>query len=142
VIADGVKAPGDGIDMELHYVPTTSPGARIPHVWVFDNSGKEHSTLDITGQGAFTLITGIGGEAWVAAAQKFAKDHGIKVNTRVIGPRRDLEDHTGDWARAREIGDSGCLLVRPDHHVAFRAMKASAQAEKDLTSAFNSILGH
>jgi 2,4-dichlorophenol 6-monooxygenase len=142
VIADGVKAPGDGIDMELHYVPSTSPGARIPHVWVFDHSGKEHSTLDITGHGAFTLITGIGGEAWVTAAQKFAKAHAIKVNTCVIGPRRDFEDHTGDWARAREIGDSGCLLVRPDHHVAFRAMKASAQAEKELTSAFNSILGH
>jgi 2,4-dichlorophenol 6-monooxygenase len=142
VIADGVKAPGDGINMELHYVPTTSPGARLPHVWVFDHHGKEHSTLDITGHGAFTLITGIGGEAWVAAAQKFAKAHDIKVATRVIGPRRDFEDHTGDWARAREIGDSGCLLVRPDHHVAFRAMKASAHAEKDLTSAFNKILGH
>jgi 2,4-dichlorophenol 6-monooxygenase len=142
VVKDGAKAPGDGIDMELHYVPTTSPGARIPHVWLFDHGGKEHSTLDITGHGAFTLITGIGGEAWVAAAEKFARDHGIKVNTRVIGPRRDLEDHTGDWARAREIGDSGCLLVRPDHHVAFRAMKASAHAEKDLTHAFNSILGH
>jgi 2,4-dichlorophenol 6-monooxygenase len=142
VIGDGVKAPGDGIDMELHHVPTTSPGARLPHVWVFDHHGQEHSTLDITGHGAFTLITGIGGEAWVAAAEKFAKAHGIKVATRVIGPRRDFEDHIGDWARAREIGDSGCLLVRPDHHVAFRAMKASAHAEKDLTTAFNTILGH
>jgi 2,4-dichlorophenol 6-monooxygenase len=142
VIKDGSKAPGHGIDMELHYVPTTHPGARIPHVWVFDKHGHQHSTLDITGQGAFTLITGIGGEAWVAAAQKFAKSHGIKVNTRVIGPRRDYEDHTGDWARAREIADGGCLLVRPDQHVAFRAMKASAHAEKELTSAFNTILGH
>jgi 2,4-dichlorophenol 6-monooxygenase len=142
VIADGVKAPGSGIDMELHYVPTTSPGARIPHVWVFDKHGAQHSTLDITGQGAFTLITGIGGEAWVDAAQKAAKVNGITINTRVIGPRRDFEDHTGDWARAREITDSGCLLVRPDQHVAFRAMKASATAEKELTSALNSILGH
>ncbi len=142
VIADSSKAPGDGIDMELHYVPTTHPGARIPHVWVFDAAGKQHSTLDITGQGAFTLITGIGGEAWVKAAQTFAKTKGIKINTRVIGPRRDFEDHTGDWARAREISDSGCLLVRPDQHVAFRAMKASGSAEKDLTAAFNTILGH
>jgi 2,4-dichlorophenol 6-monooxygenase len=142
VIADGSKAPGDGIDMELHYVPTTHPGARIPHVWVFDHAGKQHSTLDITGQGAFTLITSIGGEAWVDAAKKLAKAKGITINTRVIGPRRDFEDHTGDWARAREITDAGCLLVRPDQHVAFRAMKASTQAEKELTSALNSILGH
>jgi 2,4-dichlorophenol 6-monooxygenase len=142
VMADNSKAPGDDIDMELHYVPTTHPGARIPHVWVFDHAGKQHSTLDITGQGAFTLITSIGGEAWVDAAKKLAKAKGIAINTRVIGPRRDFEDHTGDWARVRQIADSGCLLVRPDQHVAFRAMKASAHAEKELTSALNSILGH
>jgi 2,4-dichlorophenol 6-monooxygenase len=142
VISDGSKASGQDIDMELHYVPTTHPGARIPHVWIFDHAGKQHSTLDITGQGAFTLITSIGGEAWVEAAKKLAGAKGITINTRVIGPRRDFEDHTGDWARAREITDSGCLLVRPDQHVAFRAIKASAHAEKELTSALNSILGH
>lgn len=142
VVADGSKAPGDGIDMELHYVPTTQPGARVPHVWVFDADGKELSTLDITGQGAFTVITGIGGEAWVKAAQALAKSRGITINTRVIGPRRDFEDHAGSWAEAREISDSGCLLVRPDQHVAFRAMTASSTAEKDIASAFTAILGH
>ena len=141
VVADGVKVPGDGVDMELHYVPTTTPGARIPHVWVFDKHGTQHSTLDITGQGVFTLITSIGGEAWAEAVQKLAKARGITIKTCVIGPRRDFEDHTGDWANAREISDSGCLLVRPDQHVAFRAMKASKTAEKELTSALNSILG-
>jgi 2,4-dichlorophenol 6-monooxygenase len=119
-----------------------SPGARIPHVWVFDHVGKQHSTLDITGQGAFTLITGIGGEAWVEAVQKFATLHGISINTRVIGPRRDYEDHAGDWANIREISDSGCLLIRPDQHVAFRAMKMSASADKDISTAFTKILGH
>ena len=141
-IADGVSAPGDGVDMELHYVPTTSPGARIPHVWVFDKSGKQHSTLDITGQGAFTLLTGIGGEAWVEAAKKFATARGIAINIRVIGPRRDFEDHAGDWASIREISDSGCLLVRPDQHVAFRALKASATAERDIANALTKILGY
>jgi 2,4-dichlorophenol 6-monooxygenase len=142
VIADGIEAPGDGIDMELHYVPTTSPGARIPHVWVFDKHGKKHSTLDITGKGIFTLITGIGGEAWLEAALVAAKKHRIQIVTRVIGPRRDFEDHVGDWARISEISDSGCLLVRPDQHVAFRAIKASANAEKDLANAISTILGH
>jgi 2,4-dichlorophenol 6-monooxygenase len=142
VIADGTKAPGDGIDMELHYVPTTNPGARLPHVWVFDASGKQHSTLDLAGHGAFTLLTGIGGEAWVDAAQKLAKDRGLNLIARVIGPRRDYEDHTGDWARAREVSDGGCILVRPDHHVAWRAMTSSATAEKDLASALKSLMGY
>jgi 2,4-dichlorophenol 6-monooxygenase len=141
VIPDGVKVPGDGIDMELHYVPTTSPGARLPHVWVFDKNGKQHSTLDITGKGAFTLITGIGGEAWVDAAKAEAAKRGMTITTRVIGPRRDFEDHTGDWARAREIADGGCLLVRPDHHVAWRAMGASATAAKDLSAVLMQVLG-
>ena len=142
VVPEKGTPPGDGIDMELHYVPTTFPGARIPHVWVFDKYGREVSTLDITGRGAFTLVTGIGGEAWVAAAQKLSKQLGMEIRTRVIGPRRDYEDHVGDWARAREISDSGCLLVRPDHHVAWRAHKASANAEADLSKAFKTVLGH
>lgn len=142
VIADGRKAPGEGIDMELHYVPTTSPGARIPHVWVFDKSGTQHSTLDLCGHGKFTVITGIGGEAWVKAAQSLGKEMGIEIAAHVIGPRRDFEDHVGDWARAREISDSGCLLVRPDHHVAWRAMEASKTADKDLATALKKVLGH
>jgi 2,4-dichlorophenol 6-monooxygenase len=141
VVGDGLKPPGDGIDMELHYVPTTSPGARLPHVWVFDHAGKQHSTLDLVGKGVFTLITGIGGEAWVEAAAQEAKTRGLAIKTRVIGPRRDYEDHTGDWARASEIEDGGCLLVRPDHHVAFRATSASKTAAKDLNTALRAILG-
>jgi 2,4-dichlorophenol 6-monooxygenase len=141
VIADGSKAPGDGIDMELHYVPTTWPGARIPHAWVFDRQGKQHSTLDLTGHGAFTIVTGIGGEAWVEAAAKVGKELGLTIRTQVIGPRRDYEDHTGDWARAREISDSGCLLIRPDHHVAWRQQKVSPSAPNDLKAALTSILG-
>jgi len=142
VIPDGTTAPGAGIDMELHYVPTTHPGARIPHAWVFDKQGGKHSTLDLCGHGKFTVLTGIGGEAWVAAAKAAGKALGLEIETRVIGPRRDYEDYVGDWARAREIADAGCLLVRPDHHVAWRAMTASKTAEKDLMSALKSVLGH
>ena len=134
-VTDGQPEPAFVKDKELHYAPTTSPGARLPHVWVFDKHGAQHSTLDLTGHGKFTLLTGIGGEAWVEAAK------GLDIVTRVIGPRRDYEDHTGDWARAREIADSGCLLVRPDHHVAWRASNLTADPHADLTRALNAILG-
>jgi 2,4-dichlorophenol 6-monooxygenase len=140
--ADGQKEPAFTKDKELHYAPTTWPGARLPHVWVFDGQGKQHSTLDLTGKGHFTLLTGIGGEAWAKAAEGLGKQLGLPLKVRVIGPRRDYEDHTGDWARASEIEDSGCLLVRPDHHVAWRAFTASPTAEKDLSSALHRILGH
>jgi 2,4-dichlorophenol 6-monooxygenase len=142
VMSEGTKPPGDGVDMELHYVPTTWPGARLPHVWVFGKDGRQHSTLDITGNGQFTVLTGIGGEVWGAAAKSVGKKLGMKIRVNVIGPRHDFEDHTGDWARAREITDTGCILVRPDHHVAWRASKASPSAETDMTTALMNILGH
>jgi 2,4-dichlorophenol 6-monooxygenase len=141
VINENTVPPGGGIDMELHYVPTTWPGARLPHVWVFDRHGRQHSTLDLTGHGCFTILTGIGGEGWAKAAAEVGKSLGLNITSHVIGPRRDYEDHTGDWANAREVSDSGCILVRPDHHVAWRAAKASANPAKDLTSVLNRILG-
>jgi len=46
------------------------------------------------------------------------------------------------WALAhvREIGDSGCLLVRPDHHGRLRARSGqSANAYHDLSKALEQI---
>jgi 2,4-dichlorophenol 6-monooxygenase len=65
---------------------------------------------------------------------------GLPVTVRLIGPRREIEDLTGDWARAREIADSGCILVRPDHHVAWRAETASDTPEADLRRVLTTIL--
>jgi 2,4-dichlorophenol 6-monooxygenase len=140
IVTAGQTEPAFEKDRELHYAPTTWPGARLPHAWVFSKDGKQHSTLDLTGHGQFTVLTGIGGEDWVKAAQSLSKELGIPLTARVIGPRRDYEDHTGDWARINEISDSGCLLVRPDHHVAWRSFNASATAHQDLAHAIKSIL--
>jgi len=119
---DGQIEPAFELDAELHYQPTTWPGARLPHVWVFDGaSGAQVSTLDLAGKGRFTILTGRGGEAWATAAETVGADLGLDLKVHVIGPRQPFVDHTGDWARAREIGDTGCVLVRPDQHVAWRA---------------------
>jgi 2,4-dichlorophenol 6-monooxygenase len=141
VVTDGQAEPAADRDMELHYQPTTWPGARIPHVWLFDKAGKKHSTLDITGKGRFSLITGIGGKDWVEAAATISAEMGVPIRTYVVGPRCALEDHTGDWARAREIKDAGCLLVRPDQHVCWRSVDVSATAEADLRRVLTAILG-
>ena len=142
VVAKGQTPPAPNADMELYYQPTTFPGARLPHAWVYDPHGGRHSTLDLTGHGQFTLLTGIGGEAWIAAAEAASKTLVLPIRCVKIGPRCDYEDHVGDWASAREISDAGCLLVRPDHHVAWRADGTSASAEADLTRVLKQILGH
>ena len=123
VVSDGTSEPAFDRDRELYYHATTWPGARLPHVWL-QKEGRPVSTLDIAGKGRFVVLTGIGGEGWVEAARKAAAVYGISIEGIVIGPGRDLTDLYGEWAEVREIGEAGCLLVRPDHHVGWRAEKA------------------
>lgn len=142
VVAEGQTAPAPNADMELYYQPTTFPGARLPHAWVYDRKGGRHSTLDLCGKGQFTLITGIGGGAWRAAAEAAGKALGLPLRIVTIGPRADFEDHLGDWDKVREIGDGGAVLVRPDQHVAWRSLGPSGEAEAMLTRALRAILGY
>ena len=96
--------------------------------------------MDITGHGVFTVLTGIGGDGWVEAAESLGKEFGITIAVHKIGPRQEWQDLVGDWANAREIRDSGALLVRPDHHVAWRAEGMVADPEAELRRVLNSIL--
>ncbi len=140
IIPDETPAVESELDAELHHLQTTKPGARLPHAWVFDPSGRKISTLDLCGRGRFTLFTGNGGDAWQAAAARIAVDLGIQLDTITIGPKRDFQDHTGDWAGLCEIEDDGCLIVRPDHHVCFRALEKSKDPKHILLQAIKAIM--
>ncbi len=140
IVTDGAAEPPFAQDAELHYQPTTWPGARLPHAWVFDKLGGKHSTLDLTGHGQFTLLTGLGGEAWCDAVASVGAALGLQITCHVIGPRQEFVDHTGNWARSREVGDSGCILVRPDHHVCWRANALTRDPRGDLTRVLGAIM--
>jgi len=140
IVTDGQMEPDFNLDADLHYQPTTWPGARIPHVWLFDAEGNKHSTLDLAGHGVFTLFTGLGGKAWVDAAQKLAAQMGVTIKAHIIGPRQQYIDHTGDWARAREVGDAGCIITRPDQHVCWRHDGGKVDYSGELTRVFATIL--
>ena len=140
IVTDGQPEPTFEKDRELHYQPTTWPGARVPHVWVHGEGGKKASTLDITGHGKFTVLTGIGGEGWIAAAKTVGEELGLDIAGHVIGPRQQWQDFTGDWARAREVGDSGIVLVRPDHHVCWRAQKSVDDPVAEMRRVMTTIL--
>ncbi|MFN3224842.1 MAG: FAD-dependent monooxygenase [Hyphomicrobiales bacterium] len=139
IVTDGQMEPAFELDAELHYQPTTWPGARIPHAWVYDQDGGKHSTLDLVGRGKFTILTGINGEPWADAAEKVSKTLGIDVRAHVIGPRRAIIDHHGDWARAREVNEAGCVLVRPDQHVAWRAEDMADNPQAELTRVLTAL---
>ncbi len=140
VVTDGDPEPAFERDAELHYQSTTWPGARLPHAWVFDLKGAKHSTLDLCGKGRFTLLTGIGGQPWLEAAEQVGSELGIDIRTHLIGPRCEMVDHTGDWARAREVQDSGCVLVRPDHHVAWRSKELAQEPAAELLRVLKAVL--
>ena len=140
VLADGSEEPAYTRDRELYYQPTTWPGAHLPHAWLHDTAGRKLSTLDLCGQGRLTLLTGHGGDAWCRAAETMSRELGIDLAVRRIGLGLDYEDSYGDWARLREIDEAGCLLVRPDQHVAWRSQGAVADAEAVLLGAVKAVL--
>lgn len=139
-ITDGQIEPDFALDPDLHYQPTTWPGARIPHAWLFAPDGAKFSTLDLAGGGGFTLFTGLGGQDWATAAQKAGQALGITIKAHVIGPRQNFVDHTGDWARAREVGDAGCVLTRPDQHVCWRHDGVAADPTGELMRVLTAVL--
>jgi 2,4-dichlorophenol 6-monooxygenase len=139
VAGDGTLEPEYARDPELYYHATTWPGARLPHCWV-GRDGHKVSTHDLAGKGVFTLLTGISGEAWAHAAAQAGAALGVDVAVHVIGPGREYTDLYDDWARLREVTESGCVLVRPDAHVAWRSHELVADPEKALTAVLRQVL--
>ncbi|WP_366510928.1 hypothetical protein [Streptomyces sp. MP131-18] len=127
-VPDHTPEPVQDRDPELYYRATTWPGARLPHAWL-ENGRRRCSTLDVTGQGRFVLLTGPGGERWHEAAREAALLTGLHVTVRGIGTRGGLRDPYGTWAALREVEASGAVLVRPDGHVAWRAADSGHAGE-------------
>ncbi|MGH8633579.1 MAG: FAD-dependent monooxygenase, partial [Burkholderiales bacterium] len=94
------------------YVPTTWPGARLPHVWLNDGSALQ----DRLGPG-YTLLRLGGSQADVS---------GLKRAMRATGAPLDVLDIRDE--AAREIAGFDLLLVRPDLHVAWRGNQLADEA--------------
>lgn len=124
---------------DLVYTPSTRPGSRLPHAWVTVDQ-RRVSTHDLCPFGAYTLLTGPDGRDWIEAAHRIAADTGIPIAARMIGPGGDAEDPYFEWAGLRRIADSGCLLVRPDKHIAFRKNAIGHSAHDELQDVLMRIL--
>jgi 2,4-dichlorophenol 6-monooxygenase len=139
VVADGTEEPAYDRDPQLYYHPTTWPGARLPHCWV-EHGGRRVSTIDLAGKGRFALLTGIGGDGWARAAEAVSARTGVEIAPFVIGPGRDVLDLYGDWAALSQVGERGCVLVRPDLHVAWRSHDLVADPAAELGRVLDAIL--
>jgi 2-polyprenyl-6-methoxyphenol hydroxylase-like FAD-dependent oxidoreductase len=126
---------------------STFPGYHLPHVWLAaDGQSERVSILDLAGKGKFTLFTGIGGDAWVEAAKLVSsRRRGLQIKGYTIGFHCDYMDCYRDWYRVRGVGETGVVLVRPDHFVAWRSQSAPQgkvqEAAAKLEAAMTEILG-
>ena len=140
IVSDGSAPPVPTRDPDLYYQASTVPGSHLPHAWVGDNR-RRFAMMDLAPYDRFTLITGIAGEAWAAAADKVAQELGVPLSTVVIGPGREVTDLYYDWAKVREVEEAGALLVRPDKHIAWRSGSLPADPARALYDALASVLG-
>jgi 2,4-dichlorophenol 6-monooxygenase len=139
IVSDGAERP-ESRDADLYYALSTVPGAHLPHAWVGDAMHRR-AMMDLAPYTRWTLITGIAGDAWEAAAEKVAREFGLPLSAVVIGPGREVTDLYYDWAKLREVEEEGALLVRPDKHIAWRSMGLPEDPEGALRAALGSILG-
>ncbi|HEY7555648.1 MAG TPA: FAD-dependent monooxygenase [Candidatus Binatia bacterium] len=108
-VSDGTFAPP--LD-HGHYVPSTWPGARAPHVWLRDG----RSMLDLFGKG-FTLLDLAANLSGTSAFAAAAANVGMPINVvRLQEPR------------VKQTYERSLVLIRPDGHVAWRGDSVPADA--------------
>lgn len=140
VVSNGEAFPPYERDPDLYYHPTTHPGAPLPRVWL-QRGTEDISNLDLCRNDRFTLITGIDGSTWADAAAAVSRETGMSIEPVAVGLGQLNNDVLGLWSRRREIGDDGCLLVRPDRIIAWRCSRGVSDPAGALREAVTKILG-
>jgi 2-polyprenyl-6-methoxyphenol hydroxylase-like FAD-dependent oxidoreductase len=99
-----LEAGAPHADEPTVYIPSARPGARAPHIWlkgqsIYDLFGLDYTLL------CFADASPEGIQAWEAAAK------GVGVPLSVLRV---------DSPEAQALYAANCVLIRPDHHVAWR----------------------
>ncbi len=139
VVDEGAAPIAYARDPELYYQPSSRPGARVPHIWV-RRQGRTISTLDLCHPERFTLLARTRGAAWIEAAARVAEETGVPLDAYRVGLGTEVADLYGTFGDAAEIGETGCLLVRPDQFVAWRRSAMPEDPHDALLTALRSCL--
>jgi 2,4-dichlorophenol 6-monooxygenase len=110
------------------YEPTARPGARLPHAWLDHVGGA--STLDLVPIDRPVLFSFGDHDRWAEML-----DSAEVATVRVGVDTKPLDT----WRDVCAVGETGALLVRPDHHVAWRAV--APDTSPGLGSALDAVAG-
>jgi 2,4-dichlorophenol 6-monooxygenase len=122
VVDDGTPLP-EAANSVRDYIPTTHPGARLPHAWI-QRDGARISTLDLVPLDRFVLLTS--SAAWADAGRALST-HDVPLDVVLIDPAFS------------DLADDCAVLVRPDQHVGWRAVGPDGDAVATLRAALAAL---
>jgi 2-polyprenyl-6-methoxyphenol hydroxylase-like FAD-dependent oxidoreductase len=102
--------PGGPEHLFREYVPTTWPGARLPHVWL----GNQTAVHDLIG-GGYTLLRLGNSKADTSGLERAM--HALAAPFEIVTVSDDI---------ARDVYGRDLILLRPDLHIAWRGNDAPA----------------
>ncbi|MGK8436810.1 FAD-dependent monooxygenase [Ectopseudomonas hydrolytica] len=117
------------------YRPTTWPGSRLPHVMV-DCGGKLTPIHSLIDKRLFTLVTA-DSDSWQHAISAHPKKVDLGIN--VVSLSALTPDDRQAAIALYEVGEFGAVLVRPDHHIAWRTTDGASTAVQLLVDIANQI---
>ncbi len=109
IVPDGAPEPPDAANI---YVPTASPGGRLPHMWLEDG----RSVFDLLGFEWSLLVTGPAAQDRIGPFRAAADDLGLELTVVEL-----------DFDAARELYGAELVLIRPDQIVAWRGAAGSTE---------------
>lgn len=127
---DSSSTPAEDV---VDYVPTTYPGARLPHA-VLSVDGTLVDAHDALDPNRLTLLT-FAGDEWAPVVSTLAASGPGVVTVVADAPSGTERRHLIDLY---EVGEVGAVLVRPDGHVAWRTADSASAAGASLSGFLNS----
>ncbi len=116
------------------YVPSTTPGSRLPHCWL-QKEGERLSTLDLVKSDRLLVLAFQGLDGALEDVVRRVQASGTAVDVAAIAPGSMIEpaeDQFADLFSAEEV-----LVIRPDGHIAARLpwVEAAARLESACVTA-------
>ncbi|WP_052070363.1 FAD-dependent monooxygenase [Rhodococcoides fascians] len=121
----------------VDYVPTTYPGARMPHalLCVDGRLVSPHEVLDPNMLSLFTFA----GSDWAPVLKELG---GIRPGIALVGVDAPVGVDRNELISLYEVGEAGAILVRPDGHVAWRTAESAASSGAKLADFFQRQWGN